>query len=424
MTGMTTYMVGGLGGVNIVISPLTSINPIYANVLYYQQFTAQGGTGPYTWANTTVLPQGLTLYSNGNLIGNTRTATSYSFTVQATDSATPTHHVGTRPYSGTITYYSYSVTYTIIGGGAQGGFGPIAASVGGGGGAGGIVCGSFSFCYSGNSANTYKIIIGAGGGVFSNNPGYKSYVTYCTPTLSGFGNVVACGGGYGGGYVSSPGYASCGGAGGSGGGGAAYITNPGTPTGKAFSYGGAGTGPQGNSGGQGYYTTPTGAIEGGGGGGASTGGNAGSCVATVGYGGTGKQFVQYSPYGAYVNPSLYPTTSTAPGYGWFGGGGGGGAPSSTRQGGLGGGGQGGTGSAAATPGATNTGGGGGGGGSAGPAGSGGYPITGGGAGGGSGIVFLTVPTQYYPGNAPGASVVKVCGPNTILAYTGTGTYKT
>jgi hypothetical protein len=38
-------------------------------------------------------------------------------------------------------------------------------------------------------------------------------------------------------------------------------------------------------------------------------------------------------------------------------------------------------------------------------------------------VFLTVPTQYYPGNAPGASVVKICGPNTILAYTGAGTYR-
>ena len=414
MTGMTTYMVGGLGGINIVISPLTSVNPIYANVLYYQQFTAQGGTGPYTWANIGALPQGLTLYSNGNLIGNTKTATSYSFTVQATDSATPTHHVGSRPYSGTITYYSYSVTYTIVGGGGMGGYGSAGGFSGGGGGAGGVICGTFSFCYSGNSANTYKIIIGAGGGTFSNTPGYQSYVTYCTPTLSGFGNVVANGGGYGG-YFSYPSLTPvCGASGGSGGGGGAFDLSP---TQHGFSYGGSGN--QGNSGGAGYVNSCTGAHTGGGGGGAGSAGQSGGNPNCAGYGGGGRQFLQYAPYGQQAGPGQ----GTTPYGGWFGGGGGGGRSPGT-SGGVGGGGYGSNGTVAPGAGVANTGGGGGGGYGANPYNScSALPTTGSGGKGGSGIVFLTVPTQYYPGNAPGASVVKICGPNTILAYTGAGTYR-
>jgi hypothetical protein len=422
MTGMTTYLLGGLGGINVIISPQT-ISPIYANVGYYQQFTAAGGTSPYTWALVGSLPSGLTLYSNGNVIGNATSTGSYSFGIKATDSATPQAHSSTNNYSGTVQNLAYSVSYTIVGGGGAGGYGVRGGDSGGGGGAGGVICGSFSFIYSGAATNTYKIVVGAGGGTAVKGQGHCSYVTYCSPSLSSFGNIVAYGGGYGGSYSPSSGNGTtcAANSGGSGGGGGVWTATPNA------GYGSGASGSQGNSGGSGYYAGPSpGFSGGGGGGGVATSGGSGapsspSSPYNGGRGGSGNQYSKYSPFGAYVNPSL--PISTAPGYGWLGAGGGGGG--SQTNGGQGGGGYGGTGTGAAAAGAANSGAGGGGGSGVGPGGPATPGFSGAGGNGGGGVVFLTVPTQYYPGLAPGASVVSSSPApgNTILAYTGTGTYK-
>jgi len=437
MTGMTTYMVGGLGGINVIVSPQT-ISPIYANVQYYQQFTAAGGTTPYTWALVGSLPSGLTLYSNGNVIGTTSTIGSYSFGIKATDSATPRAHTSTYNYSGSVTYFTYNVHYFLVGGGGVGGGGQYTASyAGGGGGAGGVVdvcsTGYFLSCvkfsYSGNASNTYKIIVGGGAGTYLTK-GYSTYVTYCAPSLSSFGNIVATGGG-GGGIASSTNGVTCATPGGSGGGGYGQYAAP-SKYGNGASGGCGGNYVGGNSGAPGT-TAGTG---GGGGGWGYQGGYGSAGFISAQNGGWGQQRVQYAPYGGYLNPSFYPTASTSPGYGWFAGGGGGaGGGTSINLGGPGGVGGGGNGgqqcsgptypARRAAAGAANTGGGGGGG--VYPlAGCGSYPTNqGSGGSGGSGIAILTVPTAYYPGSAPGATVLKSCAApgTTILVYTGTGTYK-
>ncbi len=56
---------------------------------YSQTLAATGGTPPYTWTSSGTLPAPLTLSAAGVLSGMPTTAGSYTFTVRATDSATP-----------------------------------------------------------------------------------------------------------------------------------------------------------------------------------------------------------------------------------------------------------------------------------------------------------------------------------------------
>ncbi len=64
---------------------------------YTQTVTASGGSAPYTFAVTTgTVPAGMTLSSGGVLSGTPTTATSYTFVVTATDSASAT---GTQSYT-------------------------------------------------------------------------------------------------------------------------------------------------------------------------------------------------------------------------------------------------------------------------------------------------------------------------------------
>lgn len=90
------------------------------------------------------------------------------------------------------------------------------------------------------------------------------------------------------------------------------------------------------------------------------------------------------------------------------GGGGGGYGAASGAGGAGGGGAGGL---PANNGTTNTGGGGGG------------PANGNlGGSGGSGVVFLSMPTVNYTGVTTGSPTITTTGSNTVLKYTGSGTY--
>jgi len=95
---------------------------------------------------------------------------------------------------------------------------------------------------------------------------------------------------------------------------------------------------------------------------------------------------------------------------YFGGGGGGGSYNAGGAGGVGGGGQG-NGGQGTTNGTVNTGGGG-----------GGYYGEGNGGSGGSGVLFLSMPTANYTGVHTGSPTVTTTGSNTVLKFTGSGTY--
>jgi hypothetical protein len=267
------------------------------------------------------------------------------------------------------------VAYLVVaaGGGAGG--------VGGGGGAGGLRTSYGNYTGGGIgaesnitlSAQTYTITIGAGGtasatgGAFNNDGNTGS-----NGTSSVFGTITSLGGGGG----TGDGNTAL--SGGSGGG--CRFGSPGSGT-----YG------------QGFYGA-TGDIGGGGGGAGGTGlsSTAGSCGANGGPG---------------LNVPITGTTT------YYAGGGAGGVSfasgCSASSGGIGGGGD-----AGANAGTANTGGGGGGGSWTNNA----NYTTQGGGNGGSGVVILRMNTSDYSGATTGSPTVTTNGSETILTYTGSGTY--
>ena len=75
----------------LTISP-TALPGATQNAVYQGlglQFTATGGTGPYTWTETGTLPSTMSLQSNGLLRGNPQTSRSFPITVQVTDADHP-----------------------------------------------------------------------------------------------------------------------------------------------------------------------------------------------------------------------------------------------------------------------------------------------------------------------------------------------
>ena len=270
------------------------------------------------------------------------------------------------------------MAYLVVAGGAGGG-GTVYPNKGGGGGAGGLRTSFGSTSGGGASAEsnftlasgTYTITVGAGGGAAANG---------VASTISGTGTVSTVGGGQGGAISVS------GTAGGSGGG------MGGNNTGGLT--GGAGTAGEGFDGGT---TAGNAGYDGSGGGGAAqAGGNGGFRNSTGGVGGNG---LQVSITG----------TST-----YYAGGGGGGSDSSStggRPGGLGGGGAGGDLNVVGGNGTANLGGG------AGAGGENAQPGS-----GGSGVVILRLRTSEYTGTTTGSPTVTTTGEETVLTFTGSGTY--
>ena len=272
------------------------------------------------------------------------------------------------------------VAYLVVAGAGGGGGNRLNGNQNGGaGGAGGLRT-SFGLTSGGGasaesnitlSAQTYTITVGAGGAAGITDTGRAG-----NGADSVFSTITSLGGGSGGSQLAG----ALPRAGGSGGGGS---TN-----GAGGTAGGAGTANQGFAGG----TSAGYGASGGGGGGASA----------VGQGlnaGTG---------GAGLEVSI-----TGAGVAYAGGGGGsvsngGGA---AGAGGVGGGGAGAPGSGAGNSGTTNSGGGGGGG-------YGGYD----GGPGGSGVVILRLRTTDYSGSTTGSPTITTRGEETILTYTGSGTY--
>jgi hypothetical protein len=277
----------------------------------------------------------------------------------------------------------YSADFLVIAGGGGGG-----ADGGGGAGAGGYRSSNATYGGSGGGGSAessltltpgtiYTITVGAGG---SNGTGSSSGATGSNSSISGTGitTITSSGGGGGGGNSTN------GVSGGSGGG-----AGQEGPT----SNGGSGTSNQGYAGGP-----QDGNNGGGGGGGAGAVGQSAAGTSKAGNGGNG------------VASTITGSSVTR------GGGGGGGFWNSSGPGvgGTGGGGNGSTDNSntGVTAGTANTGGGGGGG-------SGGAQS---GASGGSGIVILSVPTSKYSGTVTGTYSTSTSGSNTIISFTGSGTY--
>jgi hypothetical protein len=98
--GSKSYSVTVSPANNLTLAPATLPSGTVGTA-YSQTITASGGTSPYTFTKTSgTVPAGLTLSSGGVLSGTPTTATSYSFTVQATDSIG--NHIGSKSYSVTI----------------------------------------------------------------------------------------------------------------------------------------------------------------------------------------------------------------------------------------------------------------------------------------------------------------------------------
>ncbi|HKV61420.1 MAG TPA: putative Ig domain-containing protein [Candidatus Acidoferrum sp.] len=88
----TTETDSGQGILNIAeqMQIVGSLNPAYIGQPYYSGFVAIGGSYPYTWTFASgTLPQGLTFYADGNLIGTPTQLGSSTFVLQVTDSGTP-----------------------------------------------------------------------------------------------------------------------------------------------------------------------------------------------------------------------------------------------------------------------------------------------------------------------------------------------
>jgi len=276
---------------------------------------------------------------------------------------------------------TYSAEYLVVAGGGSGG----STSAGGGGGAGGFLTNYGTSTITLSSGTTYTATVGAGGASVNTNVGNDGNDSVLSGT--GISTVTAIGGGGGGGIDDVPSFTG-GRDGGSGGGGARE-----SGTGSE----GLGTVGQGNDGGIGL----TGGGEepyypGGGGGGASADG-ADSDASGGGDGGNG------------LSNSITGSAVT-----YAGGGGGGVAVSggTPGSGGSGGGGTAGTFTGAGNAGTANTGGGGGG-------------CSGAGqdsGAGGSGVVILRVPTANYSGSTTGSPTVTTDGTDTVIKFTGSGTY--
>ncbi len=280
-----------------------------------------------------------------------------------------------------------TMDFMIVSGGGQGGGG----FYGGGGGAGGLRTSYGSTSGGGAaaetpitlSAGTYTITIGAGGtglggnaGFWWGKPGNGSSIQ--PPAATQIISLPGGGGGGGGGCgTCGPAYTRTGTDGGCGGG--AGGGN------KSSLYGNGKEG-------QGYHG---GSLIGGGGGAGQPGDYGTSSTSDVGVGGNG---LAVSITGSSVT---------------YGGGGGTGGNGTFGAGGSGGGGRGGVrGANNQAAGSANTGGGGGGAGN----------NTEIGANGGSGVVILRLATANYSGTTTGSPTVATDGSDTILTYTGSGTY--
>ena len=331
------------------------------------------------------VPSGLTFNSNGTWSGTaTQNTTGADVTSSFTVSVTDGTDTVTRNYSITVKAAIQTQMLIVAGGGGGG----TSGGEGGGGGAGGLLYyGTDSSPKTPNGglvtltpSQTYTVTVGAGGSGSTNYDKNGTNGGDSSVTGSGISLTTAVGGGEGGAYPDNCGTCGVGENGGSGGGGGGNAALGGAKQ------GGSGTSGQGNDGGDGGISGNQYAGAGGGGAGAAGGNGSGSPFV----GGSGGNGLSYSITGS----------STA----YAGGGGGNTNGGTDGQGGSGGGGGG----PDYSPhtGTANTGGGGG-------ANS---------ANGGSGVVIIRLPTALYTGTTSGSPTVTTTGSDTVIKFTGSGSY--
>jgi hypothetical protein len=349
--------------------------------------TATTTSGSLTYAVTTgSLPASVSLNSSTGAITGNFDAVGSNTTTQFTITATETSSSVTAARQFSITVQApIVVDFLVIAGGAAGGTGGTggSASVGGAGGGG---AGGYRNSYNnetsgggGSSESSLTLIAGTqytitvgGGGSGSGSIDQRGN----SGNNSVFSSITSTGGGGGG--SGNDGTGNSGGlSGGSGGGGGETAG------------GGSGTSGQGFSGSSGAGNN----NGGGGAGGAGSSGGAGS----GNNGGNGGNGVASSINGSSVTRA----------------GGGGGGANTTATPGSGGSGGGGAGGTTAGHGTDNTGSGGGG------ASDRPNRVSG---NGGSGLVILRLPTAVYSGTTTGSPSVSTSGSDTILTYTGSGSY--
>jgi hypothetical protein len=278
---------------------------------------------------------------------------------------------------------TYSADFLVVAGGASGG---SAGNCGGGGGAGGYRTSTQSL----GSGIVYTITVGDGGaGVAFGSGSGTSGNAGSNSSISGSGLTTITSTGGGGGGRDAP--VNNGIAGGSGGG---------CGGGNFSGVGGAGNTPstspsQGNTGGN-CPRSGSDQGAGGGGGAGAVGGDASGSTTGAGGNGTASSITGSSvTYAGGGGGSRNPTYSSG-GAGGTGGGGAGGQSSPWTG----------------TAGTANLGGGGG----------GASNNTGTSGAGGKGVVILSVPTASYSATSTGSPTVTTSGSNTILTFTGSGTY--
>ena len=283
----------------------------------------------------------------------------------------------------------YSIDFLVVAGGGGGGY-----RMGGGGGAGGYITSTQSI----SIGTTITVTVGDGGAGSTAITARGTSGSNSSISGSGLSTITSAGGGGGGSGADSNTTLATGINGGSGGGGSriwninqGYNGGSGNTPSTSPSQGNNG-GENGNGGGG-----PAGGSGGGGGAGAVGGGGGTASPSAAGNGGNG---TASSITGSSVTRA--------------GGGGGGGrtdAPVSAGSGGTGGGADGQATTTTANSASVNTGGGGGGGGN-----------NGSGGAGGKGVVILSVPTASYSTTITGSPTVSTSGSNTIMKFTGTGSY--
>ena len=358
-TGNFTAVAGYLYPVNTTSAAITVTLP--ASPSAGNVVTISDYAGTFATNKCTVSPNG------GKIAGSTSSA-NFAINRESISFIYIDSTQGWLLYSGLLSNpLSYTASYLIAAGGGGGGASSTNVSNGSGAGAGGLLTGTSTL----SIGTVYNVVVGAGGagGAVGANIGTVG------SDSSGLG-LTANGGGRGGNSTTT----TSGGNGGSGGGAAANAAAAGT-----------GTSGQGFAGG----TTTASTGVGGGGGAGAVGSNGAS--STGGAGGIG---IQSSITGVAT---------------YYSGGGGGAGDTTYGLGGSGGGGRGGqSGTQAAVAGTANTGGGGGG--------SSGAASQAAGGTGGSGVVILSVPTANYSGTTTGSPTVTTSGSNTIIKFTGSGSY--
>lgn len=374
------YLVGTTYTLAIATSlPASQVVGIVSNVANVNTFTLQM-TGRLTGLSG-LTAGGIYYLSDGTpglpTLTIPTTSTSISRPLYAADSTTSAILLPCRPIYLSQVPTLISVTTLVVGAGASGG-----ADDGGGGGAGGAVSSSIQLQHG----QVYTATIGAGGGASSQG---VHGVNGNNSTLAGTGLSTVTGtGGGGGGFRSNTndGTGNGGANGGCGGGGADTI--------GGGAGAGGGTGSQGFNGG----TNNAGAAQSAGGGGGMGAVGADGSSSNGGAGGNGVSSSITGSAVTYAGGGGGSSRLGGGGTGGAGGSGGGGAGTNTGTGvngtaNLGGGGGG----ASITPGTTS-------------------------GSGGSGVVIINVATSDYTGTTTGSPTITTSGSQTIIKFTGTGTY--